>query len=121
MTLSQIRTRLTHLKRKYALPLAILRLRIQAEKLALEWNIAQANRRPLPPPNALVTQIARASRLPRPDRTALLHHFERLQQEKTTPSPLDIVHILLPQAANPALSALLKYDLPPHLSPAAAI
>ena len=121
MTLTQIRTRLNHLKRKFALPLAVLRLRIQAEKLALEWSIAQANHRPIPQPHALVSQIARDSRLPRPAHRALLHHFERLQREKTTPSPLDIVHHLLPQAANPAFQPLLQCDLPPHLSPAAAI
>ena len=121
MTLTQIRARLNHLKRKYALPLAILRLRIQAEKLALEWNIAQAGRQPLPTPHTLVSQIAAASRLPLPTWSALHLHLERHQTQNTAPNPHDIVHHLLPQTANPAFQPLLQCDLPPHLSPAAAI
>ena len=70
MTLTQIRTRLNHLKRKFALPLTILRARIR--------------------------------------------------DQNATPDPHHIVQTLIPQAARPALQTLLQWELPPHLSPAAA-
>ena len=121
MTLTQIRTRLNTLKRKFALPLTVLRARILAEKLCLQWTAAQANRQPLPETHTLITQTAQTSRLPVTTWSALHRYLDHIRDQNATPDPRQIVQTLIPQAARPALQTLLQWELPPHLSPAAKL
>ena len=48
MITRQLRIRHDALKRKYAVPLPILRLRRRAEILCHNWETAEANNKPLP-------------------------------------------------------------------------
>ena len=48
MSLSQIRNRINALRRKYALPLAVYRLRPLAEEFSQQWAVAEAGRKPTP-------------------------------------------------------------------------
>ena len=115
MSLSQIRTRLNTLKRKFALPLTTLRARILAEKLCHQWHIAQANRQPLPETHTLVTQTAQTSRLPVTTWSALHRYLDRIRDQNATPDPHDIVQTLVPQAAARGLLTLLRFDLSANL------
>ena len=112
MSLSQIRQRLTALKRKFALPLAILRLRRQAEKLCHQWAIAQADHHPLPQTHTLVQQIARAARLPLTTHRHLHHYLDRARDQNTHPDPYEIARTLLPQQhAGGLLPHFFQYDI----------
>ncbi|MCY4367735.1 MAG: hypothetical protein OXE17_16155, partial [Chloroflexi bacterium] len=57
-TLSQIRTRVNALKRKYALELQIIRIHRIAEDFSLRWVRAAGDRQPLPETHAFILHIA---------------------------------------------------------------
>ena len=112
MSLTQIRQRLNTLKRKFALPLAILRLRRQAEKLCHQWAIARADQHPIPEPHTLVQQITHAIRLPLTTHRHLHSYLERARNQNTHPDPYEIARTLLPQqAASGLLPHFFHYDL----------
>ena len=115
MTLSNIRSRVNTLKRKFALPLTVLRARILAEKLCQDWTAAQANRQPQPETHTLVTQTAQTSRLPVTTWSALHRYLDRIRDQNTHPDPHEIVQTLVPQAAARGLLTLLRWDLSPNL------
>ena len=58
MSLSRIRNRIEALERKFAVPLAVVRLRPLAEKVCDEWAAAKAADKPLPKAQALIKRIA---------------------------------------------------------------
>ena len=116
MSLAQIRSRVNTLKRKFALPLTVLRARILAEKLCQDWTAAQANHQPQPEPHTLVTQTAQTSRLPVTTWSALHRYLDRIRDQNATPDPHEIVQTLVPQAAARGLLTLLRWDLSPNLA-----
>ena len=117
MSLSQIRTTINALKRKYALPLAVLRVRLVAEKFCHEWDAARDRHDPIPPTNVLVSQTAQNSGLPLPTWGNLHRYLDRIRTQNAHPHPHDIVKALIPQAAPRGLLPLLTWDLPPSLYP----
>ena len=115
MSLTQIRTTINALKRKYALPLAVLRVRLMAEKFCHQWDIARDNHEPIPETHTLITQTAQQSGLPLPTWGHLHRYLDRIRAKNAHPQPQDIVKALIPQAAPRGLLRLLTCELSPAL------
>ena len=98
MSLSRIRNRIEALERKFAVPLAVVRLRPLAEKVCDEWAAAKAADKPLPKTQSLIKRIAdhgiQATTFGSLDR-----YFRECRDEGRFPSPRDIATVLFPHAA----------------------
>ena len=98
MSLSRIRNRIEALERKFAVPLAVVRLRPLAEQICDEWAAASAADGPLPKTQSLIKRIA--------DRGfhvttfgSLDRYLRECRDEGRFPKPRDIATVLLPHAA----------------------
>ena len=98
MSLSRIRNRIEALERKFAVPLAVVRLRPLAEQVCDEWAAAKAADKPLPKAQSLIKRIA--------DRGfqvttfgSLDRYFRECRDEGRFPRPRDIATVLFPHAA----------------------
>ena len=95
MTLSEIKREVRALKRKYAVALAVVRLRRAAREFCDEWEATREEKKPTP--NAVETDqwfCIRGFRLKG-------HHFfmdyiNRCKKTKEDPLPMDIVRGLMP-------------------------
>ena len=95
MTTLQLRAKLNALKRKYTLPLLILRLRRGAQILCHDWAAAEANNQPIPSTPMMVAKFAQNG--PRlPNYLDLHRYIVRTRRAQTSPNPYDIVRALLP-------------------------
>ena len=126
MSLRQLRNRVDALKRKLAVPLAVVRLRPLAEEFCRECAQARANfgspkapSKPMPPPGASVE----TGTLPFIRRIAghgfrlttfmdLHRYLERCRAADNLPECHEIIRRLLPQSANGVLRAILQWDAP---------
>ena len=106
MSLTQIRTRLNTLRRKFAIPLAAMRLLRLADAHSQQWLIAHANHQPLPQPHHLITQLSR-HHLRLPNIVTLHRYLERCHDTPTQPDPYEIARCLLPWPAQRGLLNLL--------------
>ena len=118
MSLSQLRNRVNALKRKLAVPLAVIRLRPLAEEFCREWAQARADSgspkapsKPTPPPGAFIRRIAgHGFRLT--TFMDLHRYLERCRAADNLPECHEIIRRLLPQSANGVLRAILHWDAP---------
>ncbi len=106
MTISQIRSRINALKRKFAPELAILKLRRIADAVSDEWDPSEH-----PDPHDVIQRIADAGfRLPR--FMWLRRYLDDIRRREDVPEPESIVVSLLPWADNSRYRAFLLRDLP---------
>ena len=106
MSLTKIRTRLNTLRRKFAIPLAAMRLLRLADAHSQQWLIAHANRQPLPQPRHFITQLTPHG-LRLPGIVPLNRYLERCHDTQTQPDPYEIARILLPWPAQRGLLDIL--------------
>ena len=112
-TLSQIRRRVDALKRKLAVPLAVLRLRRLSDDFIDQWRFATGERLPLPETHTFILRIARSGF--RFNTFTSLHlYLERCRSQGEIPDDLAIISRLLPQVPAEKLRSLLSADLPPE-------
>ncbi len=106
MTISQIRSRINALKRKFAPELAILKLRRIADAVSNDWD-------PSEPPEShdVIQRIADAGfRFPR--FMWLRRYLDDIRRQEDVPEPESIVLSLLPWADHKRYRALLLQELP---------
>ena len=112
-TLSQIRRRVDALKRKLAVPLAVLRLRRLSDDFIDQWRFATGERLPLPETHPFILRIARSGF--RFNTFTSLHlYLERCRSQEEIPDDFGIISRLLPQVPAEKLRSLLSVDLPPE-------
>ncbi len=109
MSLSQIRNRINYLRRKYTLPLAVYRLRPQAEEFCHQWSVAQADRKPAPEPQPFIRKIVSAG-FSLPTFMELHKYLERCCHNNTRPDVKGIIRCLLPQAEEQGCLEALRWD-----------
>ena len=106
MTLAQIRRRVNALKRKFALELAIIRLRRIAESVADNWDLDEP-----PEPHDVIQRVAKAGfRLNTFMR--LQHYLKDTRSQGDVPEPRQIVTSLLPWASKDCYRGFFNCDLP---------
>ena len=106
MTISQIRSRIDALKRKFAPELAIIKLRRIAESVSNDWDPSEP-----PEPADVIGRIADAGfRLPR--FMWLRRYLDDIRRQEDVPEPESIVICLLPWACEGRYRELLNWDLP---------
>ena len=103
MSLSQIRNAIDALCRKYAIPLAIYRLRPLAEEFSQQWSVAEADRKPAPESHPFIRKIALAG-FSLPTFMELHKYIERCRRNNTRPDVKGIIRCLLPRPQNSATS-----------------
>ena len=110
MSLSRIRNRIEALERKFAVSLAVFRLRPLAEEICNEWDASGNDGTPLPDPHSLIRRIAdRGFRLP--TFMPLVGYLGRCRRDDRCPQPRDVVSMLLPHAAKRGIVAnLFRWD-----------
>ncbi len=109
MSLSQIRNAVDALCRKYAIPLAIYRLRPLAEEFSQEWSVAEADRKPAPESHPFIRKIALAG-FSLPTFMELHKYLERCRRNNTRPDVNGIIRCLLPQAEEQGCLEALRWD-----------
>lgn len=116
MTLSQIRNRVQTLQRKYGLALAVIRLRPYAEQFCDQWEIAKANRQPLPQSHPFILRLANAG-----FRCATFTALDKYicgPYPQPYPTPRGIITALFPRAASTGImDDILFGDLNPDDMP----
>ena len=113
MTLSQIRSRIEALQRRFAVPLAALRLRRISEQICDEWSVAAAGNMPLPGTQSIIRRISGTGL--RFNTFAQLHSYiERCRAANECPEPRSVATVLFPKAAaNGIMHAIFQWDLNP--------
>ena len=106
MTISQLRTRINALKRKFARELAILKLRRITESVADDWDLDNP-----PEPADVIQRVVQAG--------FRLNTFTRLssclndtRRKGDVPEPYTIVCSLLPWADNDRCREWFRWELP---------
>ena len=95
----ELRRRINALRRKLAIPLAVVRLRRLAQEFCIESNVARSERQPQPESHPFIKRVADAGfRLP--TFLAVHKYLERCRTQNTLPDPHGLVHTLLPRSAN---------------------
>ena len=106
MTISQIRTRINTLKRKFARELAIVKLRNIAESVADDWDTDN-----LPEPADVIQRVAHAGfRLNTLTRLSI--YLKDTRRQGDVPDPYTIVCCLLPWADNDRCRQWFRWELP---------
>ena len=112
MSLREIRRTVNALKRKLALPLAVINARRAAEAACDQWHTAQRNEKPLPAALDLVAEF-RNHRCRFGEFHALHSYIRRHLESGELPQPDDMVRALLPRANKLGLVyQCFRYDLP---------
>ena len=119
MSISQLRARLDALKRKYALPLLILRRR-RAENLCQIWETAdiaeRSHNQPFPDTTLMLPDFARDGPLLPSflNFMRLIRYLARNRSIKIHPTPYGIVQALLPSKIHKTglLTLIMKLYLP---------
>ncbi len=108
MSLTQIRNQINALRRKFAFPLIVLRLRRIADKFCDQWADAQDHRKPTPAPLTLARQLIK-NNLRLHNFSSMLHYLERCRNTKTKPQTHEIITWILPNPAHkPTIQAILQ-------------
>ena len=94
-SLSQLRSRVNALRRKMALPLAIVRVRRMASDYCHRWFVAESNHETLPDPHPFIQRMGRAG-IWLPSFAAARNFLDDCRRAKTAPDPERLVRILLP-------------------------
>ena len=112
-SLGEIRRQVKSLQRRFAVPLAALRVRRIAEQISDEWGVAVANSKPIPDTNSIIRRIAdRGLRFNTFGQ--LRRYLERCRDAKECPEPRSIATVLLPNAvASGLIYAIFQLDLRP--------
>ena len=98
MSMSHLRNRVNALRRKMALPLAVVRLRPLAEEFCLRWTVAPSRRQPEPQSHLFISRVAQAGfRLP--TFMAAHRYLERCRRQNSLPDCDELLRSLLPWAA----------------------
>ena len=97
MSLSRIRSRIEALERKFALPLAAVKLRPLAEEFCNEWDAAQAKEKPLPRAHPFIQRLADKG-IHLSTFTSLSKYIKRCGEKNEAPEAFEIVSTLLPSA-----------------------
>ena len=114
MSLSEIQRSVNSLKRRLALPIAVIRMRRVVDDVCDQWGAAQADGKPLPRPFQVVTSVLRAG-CRHGEPMALGRYIRRCLDENENPDPHDMVRALLPRAARLGLvAAHFRYDRISH-------
>ena len=117
MTLSQIRNRIHALRRKYALPITVIRLRPYATLFCDQWAIARDRKQPPPDTGPFIMKLV-DSRLRFTTFTNLHHRLSLHRDNNTCPHPIDIVTALIPDlSSRPIIDAVLRRDPPAEETP----
>ena len=94
-TLSSVRRRVDAIRRKLAIPLAILRLRRLASEFSLECSVARADRKPQPESHPFILRVAEAGfRLL--TFMAVHKYLEECRSQNTIPESEKLLRALLP-------------------------
>ena len=97
MSLSRIRSRIEALERKFALPLAAVKLRPLAEEFCNECEAAHAEEKPLPQAHPFIQRLTgKGFRLS--TFTSLAKYIKKCHDKKEPPEAYEIVKTLLPSA-----------------------
>ena len=112
MSISQLRRRVDALKRRFALELAIIKLRRIAQDISDNWIPSEPT-----DPARVIDRIVKAGfRLDTFVR--LRRYLDDIQREGAVPNPNIIVRKLLPWAEHHRYDELFRWDLPaPEASP----
>ena len=96
--MKDLRNRVNALRRKMALPLAVVRLRPVAEEFCLQWTAALACGQPAPQSHPLIGRVVgQGFRLP--TFLALHNYLDRCRSRNTLPDCDELLRSLLPWAA----------------------
>ncbi len=106
MTVSQIRRRVSALKRRFAPELTIIKLRRIAEAVGDHWDPSQP-----PDPADVIGRIADAG-LRLPTFASLRRYLDDTRRQDDVPDPCAIVLKLLPWTDNHRYREFLRWDLP---------
>ncbi len=118
MSLKSIRNQINALRRKFAFPLAVLRLRRISEEYCHDWHTALTDNKPVPEAHPFILKIAKEV-MPLTTFMSLHHYLNRHRENKTTPEPLAIAVTLFPNHANTGLlPSLFAGELTPRPQPA---
>ncbi len=93
--LRALRTRVNALRRKMALPLAIVRVRRMASDYCHRWSVAQSNHELPPDPHPFIQSMVRVG-IWLPSFPAARNFLDGCRRAKTAPDPERLVGILLP-------------------------
>ncbi len=117
MSLKSIRNQINALRRKFAFPLAVIRLRRISEEYCHDWHAALTDGKPLPEAHPFIQRIAKEV-LPLKTFMELQHYLDSHRKNKTTPTPLKIAETLLPNHAKGILlPSLFAGELTPRPKP----
>ena len=117
MTLSQLRNRVHALRRRFGLPITVIRLRPYATHFCDQWAIAQDRKQPPPDTFSFIQKLA-DSRFRFTTFTNLHHRLSLHRDNNTCPHPIDIVTALIPDpSARPIIDAVFRRDPPAEESP----
>ena len=111
MTLSQNRSQIEVLQRKYAKELAIVRLRRQAEQVYNQWARAGGDQQEPPHPHAVVRKIADAGFF-LSTYMHLQNYLEKIRNRGDILEPRQFVLNLLPWAGEDRYVNYLSCDIP---------
>ena len=106
--MKELRRRVDALRRKMAIPLAVVRLCPIAEEMCQQWEEAVTQHKPAPGPFDIVGKV-RQKGMRLPTFMALHRYIESCQRQNRTPQPYEVLRALLPWNAtrhliHPALS-----------------
>ena len=117
MTLSQIRNRIHALRRRFGLPITVIRLRPYATLFCDQWAIARDRKQPLPDAFSFIWKLA-GSGFRLPTFSNLHPLLARHRHNNTCPHPIDIVTALIPDpSSRPIIDAVLRLDPPAEEHP----
>ena len=112
MSLRELRCTVNALKRKLALPLAVINARRAAEEACDQWHAAQQNGNP-PPADFDIVAMFRNHRCRFGEFHALHSYIRRHLESGESPQPDHMVRALLPRANKLGLVyQCFRYDLP---------
>ncbi len=102
MTLSQIRSRVNTLQRRYALALSVVRARRVAEQLCNQWDRDLSEGKSLPDPSQVVQKVKEAG-IRNAAFMGLHNYIQTCADGNKCPNPRDFLDSLLPRASTAGL------------------
>ena len=106
MTISQLRSRVNALKRRFARELTIVQVRLIAEAVADHWPSSQP-----PDPTGVVSRFAKAGlRLTTYGR--LHQYIDRIRRQNEVPEARAMLFTLLPWAGHERYDNFFRWDIP---------
>ena len=110
MTLSQMRSRVNTLQRKFALALSVVRARRLAEKLCNEWAAAKSENKPLPDTHDVTIKV-REARIGGASMMGFQKYLRECRERDEQPKLESCLHTLLIRATTAGLvRATLRWE-----------